>query len=83
MDKTTYRLVKENSNEKSNESEENVDAATTITGLGIQNDSLLRIVPMERKYGGWSTEHFHPDFKMSTDNTNGFLVLFQGMCNCN
>lgn len=79
MDKTTYRPVKENSNEKSNESEENVNAATTITGLGIQNDSLLRIVPMERKYGGWSTEHFHPDFKMSTDDTNGFLILFQGM----
>ena len=64
INNSTYKVSKDTTTTDEN----------TTTGLGIPNNSFLRIAPMERKYGGWSSEHFHPDFKLN----DTFLIQFQG-----
>ena len=49
---------------------------TILDGIGLEEGTTVRIVPMDRKCGGWDKEHFQTDLTPPT-NANSFLLTFE------
>ena len=48
----------------------------------LDPDTVIRVNPMNRQYGGWNDAHFHPQLRLPLEcNTgDGIFVTLQGTC---
>ena len=60
-----------------------VDKQTDLPCVVSQPDTVVRISPMNRQYGGWNDAHFHPQLRLPPEcpTGQGLVVTLEGTHN--